>query len=219
MPRTPDFSTPMVSSMPRLCILGGGGHGEVAADIANLQGWGEIFFVDPKWPAALKNGEFDIVGDDDTLFDLKTSVDGFFVAIGDSIVREKKILWLRKNGFNVISLIHPSASISKSASIGLGTIVMAGVTINSSVKVKDGVIVNTNSSVDHGCYVEKFSHICPGVNIAGDVVIGQHTLLGIGACVVESVKIGEHVTVGAGSVVLSDIKSRSKVVGAPARMI
>src|SRR5690606_42086685 len=54
--------------------------------------------------------------------------------------------------------LHPSALISKRATIGVGSVVMAGVTVNSEATVGRHVILNTQCSVDHDCRIRSEEH-------------------------------------------------------------
>ncbi|MFN3020921.1 acetyltransferase [Chryseobacterium sp. TY3] len=131
----------------------------------------------------------------------------------------------RKNIANQLSdyvfktLIHPNAQISKRAELGAGSVVMAGVSINSCSKIGEHCIINTNAAVDHDCILEDFVHISPNASLAGNVKIGELTQIGIGSCVIQGVKIGKNCMIGAGSVVIRDIPDNAIVVGNPARII
>jgi acetyltransferase EpsM len=80
-------------------------------------------------------------------------------------------------------------------------------------------IINTNSSVDHDCIIEDFVHLSPNVALAGAVLVGEGTHIGIGACIIQGIKIGKWCTIGAGSVIIRDIPDGSTVVGNPGRII
>ena len=79
----------------------------------------------------------------------------------------------------MVNIKHPSALISGNAKLANGIMVAAGAIINCDVTIKDGVIVNTGSTIDHDC-VLNFLHISPGCNLAGNVTIGEKTWVGIG---------------------------------------
>ena len=142
-----------------------------------------------------------------------------FVAIGDAHKRLKLISELKRHSFNVPRIIHPSAYVSKSAVVGEGSIIMANAVVQSNVKIGDGVIVNTSAVVDHDTSLMDGVHICPGVNLAGEVKIGYYSWVGIGSSIIQGVTIGSDVTIGAGSVVLKNVRDSVTAVGIPASII
>ena len=54
--------------------------------------------------------------------------------------------------------------------------------------------------------------------MAGNVIIGSKSWIGLGSCVIENTVIGENVLVGAGSLVLEDLPHNVKAFGSPARL-
>jgi UDP-perosamine 4-acetyltransferase len=96
---------------------------------------------------------------------------------------------------------------------------MAGVIINPEVTTGKNVIINSGAIVEHNCIIKDHVHICPGVNCAGCVEIGEYSHIGIGSTIKQGVKIGRNVTVGAGSVVIKDIPENVVAVGVPAEII
>lgn len=142
--------------------------------------------------------------------------DHLIVSIGGNAIRKKIVS--RLNG-RFDQSIHPSVNLSRRALIGVGTVIMAGVSVNSGSKVGDHVILNTNASVDHDCWIDDFVHISPNVALAGDVTIGEGTHIGIGACVIQGVKIGKWATIGAGAVIIKDVPDFAIVVGNPGQII
>jgi sugar O-acyltransferase (sialic acid O-acetyltransferase NeuD family) len=142
--------------------------------------------------------------------------DSFIVSIGGNTTRKKIVREL--NCFFSKS-IHPSANVSRSAVIGKGTVIMAGVSINAGCKVGRHVILNTNSSIDHDCEIGDFVHLSPKVALAGDVIVGEGTQVGIGASVIQGIKIGKWATIGAGSTIINDVPDYAVVVGNLGRVI
>lgn len=203
--------------MEKLVIIGAGGHAKVALDIAILMdNWNEIVFLDD-----YKIGEimgYTIAGKICDSHNYKNSHD-FFVAIGDNGTRSKLQNHLLMEDFSIISLIHPSAIISKFSKIGQGSIMMAGSIINSNVTIGQGTIINTNSSVDHDCNIGDFVHISPGVSIGGTSSIGSYTWIGLGSNVINNVTIVEKCMIGAGSCVINDLVNSGKYLGVPVKFI
>lgn len=193
-------------------IIGAGGHGKVAADIAKKCGYEEILFLDDN-ESVKQCGGYSVAGKCDRFSEYDCD---FFVAVGNSKIREMLLARLANAGKHVPTLIHPYSSIGENVVIGEGTLVAAGAIINPGAVIGSGCILNTASSVDHDCTVESFVHISVGAHIAGTVHIGKHTWIGAGATVSNNVDICEDCMVGAGAVVVRDIKEKGTYIGVPA---
>lgn len=194
--------------MNKLLLYGAGGHAKVIAEIAEYRGYTDICFFENDRTKETMLG-YPVVSSPD----IKTN---FLIAIGNNTIRKKIAESLSSN---FIKLIHPQTNISKRSEVGVGTVIMAGVTINVETRIGKHCIINTNASVDHDCVLENYVHLSPNVALAGNVTVGEGTHVGIGACVIQGVKIGKWCTIGAGTVVIRDVPDGSTVVGNPARII
>ncbi len=203
--------------MKNLAILGAGGHGKIAADIAEQLGW-NIHFFDLNFPKISSCGVWDIVGDETSLIKHATKYNAVFVAIGNNDIRAKKQLEFKKLGFVITSLVSPSATLSEHVDIGEGVLIVANACVNIGTKISDGVIINTGANIDHDNHIGKFSHISPGVNLAGEVNIGEHCWVGIGSSIIHQITVGDNVMVGAGTVIINNVPDNVTVVGCPARI-
>ena len=203
--------------MKKLAILGASGHGKVVADIAEHCGWQQIDFFDDAWLDADVNGHWPVIGDTAALVQVLSQYSGVIVAIGNNQIRAAKFEQLLKSQAPMISLIHPDTTISQYSSIGVGSVVMAGVVVNIDTNVAEGAILNTGCSIDHDCSLGHFVHISPGACLAGSVCVGDESWIGIGASVRQSVLIGAKVMVGAGAAVVSNLPDNVKAMGVPAR--
>ena len=193
-----------------LYLYGASGHGKVIAEIAEELGLEVSGFID-------SNPEIKSVLDYDVVTHVPNDVCQLVIAIGNNSIR-KKIAEQYIN-LNIVTLIHPKSIISKRATIGEGTVVMAGATINSEVKIANHCIINTNASIDHDCVIENYVHISPNVALAGNVEVGEGTHIGIGSCVIQGIKIGKWCTIGAGSVIIKDVPDYAVVVGNPGKIV
>ena len=199
--------------MKQLLIIGASGHGKAVADIAKLNGYEKILFFDDN-ENAKECGKYPVVGKS---LDVKAYEGDVIVAIGNADVRERL-----HNIFvdrNKPILIHPSAVVADTVSISEGTVVMAGVVLNSDARIGKGCIINTCSSVDHDCNIGDFVHISVGVHVAGTVNIGAKTWVGIGSAVSNNIDICGGCMIGAGAVVVKNIEVKGTYVGVPARMV
>ncbi|WP_100644222.1 acetyltransferase [Alteromonas facilis] len=206
----------MATTKPKLFIIGAGGHAKVVADCAELLGYDDIAMLDDHFPDINTCGRWPVVGKLAYLNDLDKSKVECFVAIGNNPVRATICQTLLDDGWSIPTLIHPTAVIARDTEIGVGTLVLANVVVNSFSSVGKGCILNTACSVDHDCTIGNFVHIAPGTRLAGGVSVGDTSFIGIGCAVIQQVTIGVGVTIGAGSTVLKDITDNVVAVGSPA---
>jgi len=206
--------------MSRLIILGAGGIGTVAADIARCQGFDVVGFLDDR---SEKQGTVlcgtPVLGDFNLLPELRQVVGQVVVAFSNCRGRLDVAHSALSYGFSLPNLIHPSAIISQHARLEQGSIIMPGVIVNSGAYIGNNTILNTAASVDHECRIGDGVHIGPGARLSGLVIVGNATWIGIGTLIRESIRIGSDVLLGAGSLVLSDIPNGVVAYGSPARVI
>lgn len=203
--------------MSALLLVGGGGHAKVVIDIAHAAGFSVVGFLDSD-PAAPPIGEVRRLGDDATAAALRAQGLALaFVALGDNRLRRKIGERLRAEGFRLATLVHPSAVVSPSASIGEGTVIMPLAVVNAAARIGDYVIVNTGAIVEHDCVLGDGVHVAPRSALGGCCTLGEGVFFGIGACARPLSRIGAGATVGAGAVVVGEIMANIVVVGAPAR--
>lgn len=192
-------------------LYGASGHGKVIAEIAEELGIVIDGFIDG-------NRELKSLLNYPIVATTAENIEGkACISIGNNKVR--KLIANRDNHLEYIALLSPKANISKRAKIGIGTVVMMGVTINSEVVIGKHCIINTNASVDHDCSIADFVHISPNVALAGNVEVGEGSHIGIGASVIQGVKIGKWCTIGAGAVIIRDVPDYAVVVGNPGKII
>lgn len=200
----------------KLIIIGCGGHAKVVTDIAIKCGYDNIGYLDDA-PSVDNFMGFPVLGKINDAS--KYSSEDFVVAIGDAKIRQKLHIEFSQKGFNIVTLIHPSAVVASDVTIGDGTVVMAGAVVNPSTKIGKGCIINTCSSVDHDCVIGDFSHISVGAHIAGTVKIGNNAWIGIGATVSNNIDIVADCLIGAGAVVVKSLLESGTYIGIPAKKI
>ncbi|MYL30775.1 acetyltransferase [Halobacillus halophilus] len=202
----------------KLLIIGASGHGKVVADIAlRMKKWQTIAFLDDDHSIKSSMG-LEVIGTSNDASSYLNECD-FFVGVGNNETRQRIHESLNKAGANIPVLIHPHAIIGSQVDIGGGTVVMAGVIINCCTKISKGCIINTGATIDHDNYIREYVHISPGVNLAGSVVVGGKSWIGIGSSISNNVNITSECQVGAGSVVVKDITEPGVYVGVPVRRI
>ena len=195
--------------MKKLVIIGASGHGKVIADIAIKNGYEEIVFLDDD-ELRKECAGFPIVGKTN---DANKIQGDKIVAIGNAKIRERIQGVLN----DVVTLIHPSAVISRRTKIGEGTVIMAGAVVNSDTVIGKGCIINTGATVDHDCIIHDYVHVSVGTHVAGTCEIGKRTWVGAGATISNNVGIYGDCMIGAGAVVIKDIEKPGTYIGIPAK--
>ncbi|EMP55934.1 pilin glycosylation protein [Marinobacter santoriniensis NKSG1] len=203
----------------RLAILGASGHGKVVADVAEASGWQEVVFFDDAWPNLLSNGPWKVLGDTRELMTNLAEFDGLVVGIGNNAIRANKQALFANMNINIVSIVHPSATVSVHAVIGAGTVIFANAAVNTCAVIGEGVIVNTGAVIEHDCWVGNFSHISPNAVLAGGAKLQKKAWLGACASVRQLLEIGEGAVVGMGAVVTKDVAAGTIVAGCPAKSL
>lgn len=210
--------------MNNILITGSSGHAKVIIDIVQQEDkYNIIGLLDRFRDVGEQTLGYPILGKEEDLPKLikSHSLNGAIVAIGDNFVRSKVATRIKElcPDLPFVSAIHPKASIATEVSIGEGTVVMAGVSINPCSSIGRFCILNTNSSLDHDSMMEDFSSLAQGATTGGNCRIGQYSAVCIGAVLVNRIHVGEHTVVSAGSHVTEAIDSFVVAYGTPAKVI
>lgn len=201
--------------MKKICIIGASGHGKVVADIAILNGYEIIGFLDDNSDVKELMG-FPVLGKITDAEEYIGQTD-FCVSIGNASIRKNLMSSLMEKGATFPTLIHPNAVVGMNVEIGEGTVVMAGAVINPEARIGQGCIINTCASVDHDCIIHDYVHISVGARVTGTVEIKEFTWIGAGAIIKNNLHICGGCTIGAGAVVVKDIQKSGVYVGIPAK--
>ncbi len=194
--------------MNSIAIYGASGHGKVVADIARLNDYDEILYID--------DGDNDYISFE-TFLEQSLQMPVAF-GVGINHIRAKLYKKCLENNVEIATLIHPEAMISNSVTVGEGTVVMPGVVMNAGTNIGKCCIINTSCVIEHDNVIADFAHISPLVACAGDVTVGEYTHIGIGSCIIQGITIGSESIIGAGSVVVRNIGDQTLAYGNPCQV-
>lgn len=122
-------------------------------------------------------------------------------------------------GCEFATLIHPTARVPASTTLGKGTILNAGVIVASHTQLGEHVCVNRGATIGHHTRIGNFVTIGPGVNLAGNCCIGTAVYIGIGATIINSLTVGARSVIGAGAVVVQDVPERVLLMSMPGAIV
>jgi sugar O-acyltransferase (sialic acid O-acetyltransferase NeuD family) len=195
------------------------GHAGVVLDMLDdIGGYKVVAFVDNTpglQGSKLKN--IRVIGSTTDLDKINFPSKYVHIAIGDNVARGELFKKCEKLGLEVISLIHPSARISRQAEIKKGCFIGPRAVINNGVKIGYVSIINTGAIIEHDNNIGFAVHVAPGTNTAERVRIDDFAFVGIGSTILPDIHIGSGAMVGAGATVVEDVPSKTTIIGYAAK--
>lgn len=179
--------------MPNLLILGAGGFGQMVYESAvSTRQFDSIAMLDD----ASKDSR--VIGKLVDYKELRREYPCAVAAFGSNKMRLQWVQKLLEADFVVPTIIHPSAVVSPSATIGAGSFVMQRAVINTNTRLGMACLVNSGAIVDHDTVVREGAHI------------------GLGSVVKANCQVEACRKVEAGEVIFSQ---RRKIDGVESRML
>lgn len=132
-------------------------------------------------------------------------------------IREKLYLFYKENGFKFETVISPCAIVSRSASVGEGSIVQDFCNISAQAQIGKCVRINSCSNIMHESVIGDFATIAPNAVVLGRCTVDPRAYIGANATILPERTVGKDAVVGAAAVVTRNIQDRRTVVGNPAR--
>ena len=145
--------------------------------------------------------------------------DEFVCCVGNCNSRKSILERLKSRGAKFTTLIHPSAVVSDSCSLGEGVIVYPFALISDNAIIGDGCIINMYSSIAHDSFLGKYCTISAHCDITGMCCLGDRVFMGSTSQVVPGSKIGDDVYICAGSTVMCKVRNGMKVLRNPAKIV
>ena len=178
--------------MKSLLILGAGGFGQMVKETAIALGYEKVMFLDD----AAKDE--DVIG---MCCDYVLKHEDYQEAVAAFGNNKTRLFWtdkLLEEGYEVSSIVHPSAIVSPSAVLEPGCFIMQRAVVNTHTKIERAALINSGAVVDHD------SCVCAGAHI------------GLGSVVKANCTIESGQKVEAGEVIFS---TRRKIEGADSRSL
>ncbi len=192
--------------------------------VAAVGGYDVVGLLDPR-PELEETqvGGVSVIGNDSLLGRLyDDGVRHAFIGLGgagDTRPRRRLYELAVSEGFEVVSLAHPSAIVSTSATIAGGATLMPLSVVQAGCFLAEDVVVNTGAIVEHDCQIGAHVHVASNATVASGVIIADGAHVGAGASIRQRLSVGQGAIIGAGAVVVADVEPATVVVGVPARTL
>jgi len=179
---------------PGILLIGAGGHCKSCIDVIEQDGRFSIAGIVDR-PGADSPADvlgYPLIGTDNDLVELRKRIDYALVTVGQVQSADVRIrLYNRfiELGYNLPAIISPHAHVSRYASVGAGTIVMHGATVNAAASVGVNCIINSHCLIEHDARVADHCHISTGAIVNGQAVVGLGSFVGSGAVVVQGEQV------------------------------
>ncbi|TGM53968.1 acetyltransferase [Leptospira biflexa] len=192
-----------------LLLIGAGGHTKSCIEVIESEDRYQIIgLVGSESEKGKEILGYKVIGSDEDLFSLKSVTLNVLITIGQiksHELRKRSYDFLKSMGFRFVTIISPSAKVSRMTQIGEGTVIFHNCILNSEVIVGKNCIINTGVILEHEVEIGEHTHISTGAILNGGVKVGSHSFVGSGTVVKENVVIGSNVVVGMSSKVLKSI--------------
>ena len=117
----------------------------------------------------------------------------------------------------LVSLIDPSCFVSKTATIGRGTVLYPGGYVGLHAKVGSFVFCLSGAVINHDNVIGDGVTLASKATCAGHVEVGNDAYLGQSCTIRQFIKIGEKTLIGMGAVVVKDVPAEHVMIGNPAQ--
>jgi sugar O-acyltransferase (sialic acid O-acetyltransferase NeuD family) len=193
---------------PDLLLIGAGAHSRSCADVIEQQGHFRIAGLIDSHNRGSKDAAYSVIGNDNDLINLAKKYRYALICIGQIKSAELRIQIYQRliqMGFQLPTIIAPTAYVSPHAILGAGTIIMHGAIVNAGARVGNNCIINSRSLIEHDVLVRDHCHISTGAILNGGVIVGMGSFIGSSSVIKQGVVIGDGCLVGLGLAVRADL--------------
>lgn len=208
--------------MPQIYILGVGHNTPVTIELAEACGYtvAGLYHYDNS-----RTGETDhdypIIGSFDDLYKQDLTGKNFALSMGNNTTRRQVFEQLKRHNANLPVLVHPSAVVSKFATLDEGVQICVGSIVMADVKIGQNTIISENATIIHSSEIGSHSFVAPNACVGAYTIMEENVFIGLNATIISGKvpTIGTNAIIGAGSVVTKSVEDNAVVCGNPAKIV
>ena len=141
--------------------------------------------------------------------------DGLLLAIGVPSARRNVAEQLEAKGGGFLTMIHPTAIVAASSSIGAGAVICPYAVISDGVRMGRFVLINYHASLGHDASAGDFAVLSPYATLGGHAAVAEDVFLGLHASVGPGGSVGARSKLSANSCLLATAPNDSIIFGSP----
>lgn len=165
---------------------------------------------------------FPILGSFSDLFNSDIKGRNFVLTMGDMKIKQEVSTRLIQLGGITPTLIHPTAVISRFATVSQsGVLICSYSEVHSDSIVEQGCVLWHKVIIEHNSYIHNYVFFGPNAYVGAYIEIEENAFIGQCSVLIsdKAKHIGKNALIGAGSLVTKPISDNFVVAGSPARFV
>lgn len=187
----------------KILLIGGGGHCRSVIDVIERENRFTIAgIIDLQEKVGSEIFGYRVIGADEDLPKFQKEYRHAVITLGQVKSAAPRIglfEMCKRIGFELPTIVSPSAYVSSHAKIGEGTVVMHHALVNAGASVGKNCIINSKALIEHDCFVDDHCHISTGAILNGGAIVKKGSFIGSNATTREGAQTMEDEFVKAGS--------------------
>lgn len=134
-------------------------------------------------------------------------------------VRRKIVERLNVAAERFATVVAPTASVSRHASIGVGCAVLHHAVVAHGVVIGDHSLISSACVIGHDAQLASYVTLAQTTTVSGSCRLEEEVYVGAGATIRDGVRVGAGALVGLAAAVFRDVPRGATVIGNPARSL
>lgn len=202
--------------------MGGGGHCKSVIEVIESTSHYSIAgIIDNDLTPGIMVGGYPVIGTDHDIPALAAKGYAFHITVGhikSPAIRINIYKQITQADGQLPVIIAATATVSKRAKIGAGTIIMHKAFVNADASIGSNCIINTGAVVEHDATIGHHCHISTGAYINGGCTVHDNSFIGSSSVLVQGITIATNNIIAAGAVVTHSTQPDGVYAGVPAQL-